>query len=270
MNLRTPPEVRWSLSIYTTKPCSLPLICSDPSLPHCLVWIGGLTETLGTCPYLSKLAHGIAPYGFSVVQLQLSSALGGYGVCSLEGDAQEMALAVQYLRSQKSAPQDRKIILMGFSTGTQDVMTYLSHPNGPLARGEQCGIDAAILQAPVSDRQHWESYHRQGLDSDEQRKLDLATKLVQEGKGNELLPREHMPVQPATKDDVEQKGNVNAIHDPAMTAYRWWSLCGKGGHDDYFSTDIGDENIKEIWLRASRGLKERTKGSLLALVGEEE
>lgn len=261
------PDVRWSVSIYTEKPARLPLLDSNPDSPHCLVFIGGLTDSLGTVPFLNRIAQGIAPYGFSVVQLQLSSALGGFGVCSLEGDAEEIALAVMFLRSKGKD----KIILMGHSTGSQDVMEYLSYPGGCAARGQGAKIDGAILQGPVSDREAFEGMeagdHRKQLEE----KLVLATSLLKEGKGSQLLPRD-IPVQrrPEAGGSKEQLGNVDAVYDSPMTAYRFWSLYAKGGDDDYFSTDLGEERTRAIWAAVGSGLGEDSKGYVLALVGAEE
>lgn len=88
------------LSLYTTSP-SLPLFESVPSqqpqqdpsqpspqhLPHALIFVPGLTDTLGTVPFLPRLASEVERLGYSLVQPQLSSALGGWGVASLDGDA---------------------------------------------------------------------------------------------------------------------------------------------------------------------------------------
>ncbi|PWN29748.1 DUF1749-domain-containing protein, partial [Jaminaea rosea] len=234
--IRDPPPSRWSLSIYTSQPAKLPLLDSDPSLPHSVVFIPGLTDTFGTCPYLDRLAAGVAPYGFSVVQLQLSSSLGGFGVCSLEGDAQEIARGVSWLREKRGKD---KVVLMGHSTGCQDAMAYLSHPNGAAARGEKAIVDGVVLQAPVSDRESWENEYAQ--ESSEvgkrtRKTLRDASRLVEEGKGSQLLPRDVPVIRRPGPDDTEQLGNVDAVNDSPMTAYRYWSLFAKGGEDDYFST----------------------------------
>lgn len=281
-----PPPARWSLSIFTREPASLPLLESDPSLPHAIVFVPGLTDTFGTCPYLDRLAHGVAPFGFQVVQLQLSSSLGGFGYCSLEGDAEEMALAVSWLRRVRGTD---KVILMGHSTGCQDAMAYLSHPAGSLGRGDTAVVDAAVLQAPVSDRESWESmYCNKDKDAaqdaasaetdgkedkqDPVELLALAKRLVEEGKGAQLLPRNVPLVQPPeSSEPTPQRGNVNAVWDSPMTAYRYWSLYAKGGHDDYFSTsDLSASEIHDIWKRAAHGLRQGSTGYVLGLVGGED
>lgn len=260
-----PPAVRWALQVYTDDSATLTLINSDLSLPHSLVFIGGLTDSLGSVSYLERVAQGIAPFGFSVTQLQLSSSLGGWGYCSLEGDAQEIALGVQWLRKKGKD----KIILMGSSTGCQDIMQYLSYPD----RGENTGIDAAVLQAPVSDREAWE-YDSDDDDPEAIRRLDDATKLVKEGKGYQLLPRKvapQLPKGPENATSDTKVGNVGAVNDPPMTAYRYWSLYAKGGDDDYFSTlDFTPEQMLHIWQAGSKGLKKDSKGHILALVGAED
>lgn len=263
------PAVRWALSLYTKSPTSLPLLDSDPSSSHAIVFVAGLTDTFGTVPYLERLANGVAALDCSVVQLQLSSSLGGWGYCSLEGDAQEISKAISYLRQSQGKD---KIILMGHSTGCQDTMAYLSCPGGSKARGEGAIVDGAILQAPVADRESWEHDDSGGPEDrkDAKERLEMATKLVDEGKGYQILPRTVKPQPKPNESTGEQVGNVGAADDPPMTAYRFWSLFSKGGDDDCFATDLGSDTIRDIWLTAGRGLRAGGPGYVLSLIGQEE
>lgn len=263
------PAVRWALSLYTKSPTSLPLLDSDPSSSHAIVFVAGLTDTFGTVPYLERLANGVAALDCSVVQLQLSSSLGGWGYCSLEGDAQEISKAISYLRQSQGKD---KIILMGHSTGCQDTMAYLSCPGGSKARGEDAVVDGAILQAPVADRESWEHDDSGGPEDRKEAKerLEMATKLVDEGKGYQILPRTVKPQPKPNESTGEQVGNVGAADDPPMTAYRFWSLFSKGGDDDCFATDLGSDTIRDIWLTAGRGLRAGGPGYVLSLIGQEE
>ncbi len=106
------------LQLYQKKPVALPYFDNDVNLPHSLVFIPGLTDTLGTIPYLPRLAEVIRKHGFSLVQPQLTANMGGYGQCSLEGDAQEVAACVSHLRTT-AAKKDGKVVLMGHSTGAK-------------------------------------------------------------------------------------------------------------------------------------------------------
>jgi predicted alpha/beta hydrolase family esterase len=89
------------------------------------------------------------------------------------------------------------IILMGCSTGCQDVLQYAltAHTSDP--------VEGVILQAPVSDR---EAFSLPEL-------AELATRMREEGKADQLVPKE------LAKDlcGLEK-----------LTAYRAWSLLGIG------------------------------------------
>lgn len=287
----SPAALRGTLQLYQPKPVALPYFDTDATLPHTLVFIPGLTDTLSTLPYLPKLASLAHSHGFSLVQPQLTCNLGGYGQCTLEGDAQEIAACVAHLRStkQKSAG---KVILMGHSTGCQDVVAYLL--SSSRASAKQTKIDGAILQAPVSDREFHEMT-RESASPEERKKMDaemeLATRLAKEGKGSSLMPREPvtMPTNPHDPEHPEQdavdrpesepekSGNASAVLSPAMTAYRTWSLKAKGGHDDFFSSDLDDTDITNNHPRSrtiGRAVKNlqssNPKAQLLALIGEKE
>ena len=67
-----------------------------------------------------------------------------------------------------------------------------------------------------------------------------------------------------------------------MTAYRTWSLRAKGGHDDFFSTDLDDALItatqpgartmgRAVYnLKASVASHTAQSPHILALIGEKE
>ncbi|KVI01611.1 Protein of unknown function DUF1749 [Cynara cardunculus var. scolymus] len=81
-------------------------------------------------------------------------------------------------------------------------------------------VRAAILQAPVSDREFRATLpETAGM-------IDLASKLISEGQGLELMPREANP-------------------DSPITAYRFHSLCAYMGDDDMFSSDLSDDQLKQ-------------------------
>lgn len=245
------------LSIWSQSP-PLPLIETRPSSRNTLIFIGGLTDTLGTVPYLPTLAEAIAPFDYSIVQPQLSSSLGGYGLSSLEADAQEICLVIQYLqnRAVNPKPRDGRIVLMGHSTGCQDVVHVLSHDRTGIR------IDGAILQAPVSDREAFEGDNPEG--SPAHLLLKEAITLVEQGKGSTLLPRD-ASASPRAPCSSRWKVNGDAFQNPAMTAYRFWSLYANGGDDDYFSSDLSTEKMTEIWRDTlHRGNR------VLAILGEKE
>lgn len=113
---------------------------------------------------------------------------------------------------------------MGHSTGCQDIMEYLV---GPDAKNHE-KVDGAILQGGVSDREAWEDM----LESEKEKRefaeiVDKAKEMIEQGDERGILP---------------VKGNMVAEGLGApITAYRTYSLLAKGGDDDYFSSDLGDE-----------------------------
>lgn len=236
-------SISWSLSLYLTEPTSLPFLNSNPTLSKSIIFVGGLTDAPGTVPYIPSLVRTLHSIGWSLIMPTLSSSLGGYGQASLEGDAQEIQLLLCHLKKQQ-------VILMGHSTGCQDLMTYLSKDRPQKVKG-------VILQAPVSDRDDFNCRNPDGSEE-----LELATKLVKEGKGHQLLPRDISSDSENGSEDL--KGNTNLIINPAFTAYRYHSLFSKNGDDDFFSNDLSDEELKE---RFEPILK---RGKVLALLGEDE
>lgn len=274
--------MRHSLALWHKDP-SLPLLETSPQSKNVLVFIPGLTDTFGTVPYLDELASAIAEFDFSLVQPQLSSSLGGYGLSSLEADAQELELVIKFLQEQRKATggiELGKVVLMGHSTGCQDIAHFFTVAQDGKDRPAQALVQGAVLQAPVSDRESFE------LDEDAEAKsqLEEATRLVKEGKGATLLPRKTLPPQPfgsavtplsssSSEEEVSDPSpevNGDAFQDGAMTAYRYWSLFGKGGHDDYFSSDLPEDRIHEIWTSVVGSGRTSPKRKVLALLGEKE
>lgn len=86
---------------------------------------------------------------------------------------------------------------MGHSTGSQDVLHYL------ISNGEREGVEAAICQAPVSDRE--------AIDDTIKSYIPLARKMIDEGRQEEAMPRE------ACK-----------WFATPITAYRFFSLFAEG------------------------------------------
>lgn len=178
-------------------------------LPNVLIMIGGMTDGLLTVPYVTELPQLLAPYKYSVIQIQLTSSFKGWGTTSLRQDVEEIKSLVEYLKNDQQ--RSGKIVLMGHSTGSQDVMTYLlTYPDI---------VDAGIMQASVSDR---EAFAMNGSSEELRVLTDRALELCKMGKSNQLLSDEY---------------SKYAFNTP-ITAYRWCSLLILGGDDDYFSSDL--------------------------------
>ncbi|WFD36789.1 hypothetical protein MCUN1_003678 [Malassezia cuniculi] len=243
----SPKAVNGALYLYQSDPTPLPVFETRRDLPNKLVFIPGLTDTIGVVPYLPLLANALHELGYSLVQPVTGSDLGGYGTSSLEGDAQEITNLIEHLVSHVNATG--KIVLMGHSTGCQDTIAFLSRDRGVTVHG-------GILQAPVSDCEYFDS---RKSPADEQL-LAKAAELIAAGKGGEMLPR----TAPAKPEAGGISGNSAAILQPAMTAYRFHSLNSHGTDDDMFSSVLSDDDIRRIWTPALN------KAPILALMGAQD
>ncbi|KAH6625281.1 hypothetical protein C7974DRAFT_395797 [Boeremia exigua] len=211
--------------------------------PHTLLWIGGLGDGLLTVQYPCTIASTLTP-DWAIAEVLLSSSYRGWGTSSLQKDVHEIAQCVSYFASARPG---KKIVLMGHSTGCQDVMEYLvgkGHSTRP-------PINGAILQAGVSDREAWDFL----LESPAEKEscaavLAEAQRLISLGKEKEIVFRE---------DNIVQK-ELGA----AISAYRTNSLLAKGGDDDYFSTDLDDETLRESFGSLPSGVP------LMFLLGSED
>ncbi|KAF3047096.1 hypothetical protein E8E12_011198 [Didymella heteroderae] len=211
--------------------------------PNSLLWIGGLGDGLLTVQYPSTIAKTLKP-DWSIAEVLLSSSYRGWGTSSLQKDAKELAQCVEYFRKLRPG---KTVVLMGHSTGCQDIMEYLvgkGHDSRP-------PINGAILQGGVSDREAWAFL----LSSQEEKQscanvLAEAQRLIKEGKGREIVPRENNIVQ-------KELG-------AAISAYRTNSLLAKEGDDDYFSTDLSDASLRNTFARFPRDVK------IMFLLGSED
>jgi hypothetical protein len=121
---------------------------------------------------------------------------------------------------------------MGHSTGCQDVMEYLT--------GAECEtrppIDGGIIQAPASDR---EGMLMSMPESIYKSSCEAAQKMVDAGDGTEILP---------TK-------KTKGLFPGVVTAKRFLSLASPNhdGDDDYFSSDLSDEQLMKSFGRLPKG-----------------
>lgn len=103
-----------------------------------------------------------------------TSAYDGFGTSSLFTDVEEMAALASHLRAEGTT----KVVVMGHSTGSQDVIHYLTTRDD---------VDGGIMQAPVSDREHFfatdEFEYKEWRDA-----LPYAEELVNSSRGAEILP----------------------------------------------------------------------------------
>ncbi|CCF59656.1 hypothetical protein KAFR_0H02470 [Kazachstania africana CBS 2517] len=192
-------------------------------LPNVLIAIGGMTDGLLTVPYVQGLPEVMKQYNYSVIQIQYTSSFKGWGTSSLQQDIKEIAQLIRFLKSEKGGKRD-KIMLIGHSTGSQDVMTYLLNED----KYKDCEIVAAILQGSASDREAMRMEYDDETLSNLNKRVE---KLIAEGKKDELLPTEFS----------------NYVFGVPITAYRWWSIMCPGGDDDYFSSDLDENTLRSTF-----------------------
>lgn len=208
---------------FTPRLTAIEFGTEDNKPQNFLVVVGGLGDGLATVPYFPKLGKKVySDLGgkWVVVQPLLSSSYSGWGTSSLKKDCNELASLVTYLRKKRGS-KNSKVVILGHSTGCQDTMEYLSKHKKASPKED---IDGAILQAPVSDSEAIEMHGGEKAKA----MLELAERLLREGRGDEIMPEDARKV---------------AFHTP-VTAYRFHSLVSKSGDDDYFSTYLTDDDLK--------------------------
>ncbi|KAF6145274.1 hypothetical protein GIB67_041469 [Kingdonia uniflora] len=176
-----------------------------------VVFIGGLTDGFLATEYLEPLSVALEKEKWSLVQLLLSSSYTGYGTSSLKQDAAELDQLIGHLINKEDS---EGVVLLGHSTGCQDIVHYM-RTNAACSRA----VRAAILQAPGSDREYRATLPETAA------MIDLASTMLSEDRGMDLMPREANP-------------------DAPITAYRYHSLCSYMGDDDMFSSDLSDDQLK--------------------------
>lgn len=177
-----------------------------------VIFIGGLSDGFLATEYLEPLAIALDKEKWSLVQLLMSSSYTGYGMSSLKQDATELDQLISHLINKEDS---EGVVLLGHSTGCQDIVHYMG-TNAACSRA----VRAAILQAPVSDRE----FRAQLPETASM--IDLASSMISEGRALDLMPRE-----------AEQPPGP-------ITAYRYHSLSAYMGDDDLFSSDLSDDQLK--------------------------
>ncbi|PLB36189.1 uncharacterized protein BDW47DRAFT_53833 [Aspergillus candidus] len=221
--------------------------------PNALLFVGGLTDGLLTVPYVEKLAQALEPTPWTIYNVLLTSSYHGWGVGSLDQDINEIAQCVDFVRGR--LPANSKIVLMGHSTGSQDVLHYLYKEN-PTSGGEareRPALDGAIMQAPMSDREMLIATTKGSHES--HAALSQLVHFARTRSTTEIMP-------------LNLTAAVGMPADTPINAYRFWSLASPESpetpaEDDLFSSDLTDQRLKETFgVVGERGL---LRGKLMAL-----
>lgn len=196
-----------------------------------LIFVGGLFSGLASVPYLPLLASKLSELGWTLIQIQFSSSLTGWGTGSLQRDSEEISQLVEYLRSEKGG-QRETIGLMGHSTGCQNTIHYLTQ------FGSNSGdklLDFGILQAPVSDRVAFgENTPKEVI----QKGLEIAKDLIDQGRSDEFMTMEY----------------AKYFAGCPISAYRYYSLMAVRGDDDYFSPDLTEKDFETTFGKLQQPL----------------
>lgn len=236
--------------------------------PHTILFVGGLGDGLGTSSYTADIVRALASTRWSLFAVNLSSAHTQWGLGHLDRDTEEAAQWIRYIREYKAAKYggggSGKIVVMGHSTGSQCVLSYVSQPNPitaaapfdpQLEHAVRPAVDGAVMQAPVSDRE--------------------AIMLIRE-EGFAGQPAEEIR---ATLDEAQRFAEV-AVKEPAgsidtiiplhltapvygtvpVSCRRFLSLLSpdspqRPGPDDMFSSDLGEDALgKTFGMISERGV----------------
>jgi hypothetical protein len=224
---------------------------------------------------MADLVTALEPTEWSLFNVVLSSSYGGWGMGRLDKDIDEIAQCVRYVRDYKAQQfggnnmpgNGGKIVIMGHSTGCQDILHYLYQPNPrpkhlPLDRGhwtpiQRPPVDGVILQAPVSDREGILSVLEDGTYRDEPAAIQ---KIYNDA------------IAAAENATFEDNGTIDSLvplwvtarigypSNAVITSRRFLSLTSphspqQPAEDDLFSSDLTDQRLQETFgVVGDRGL----------------
>ncbi|KAK6069335.1 UPF0613 protein PB24D3.06c 2 [Seiridium cupressi] len=225
------------------------------SQPHSIIFVGGLSDGLGTSSFTSDIVEALQGTRWSFFTLNLTSSYQSWGLGHLDRDTDEIAQCIRYVMEYKTAifGGDAKVVLVGHSTGSQCVLHYLCQPNPhtsvpvfdpDLEHERRLAVDGAIMLAPISDREAIHSVLDEGIGDNsagECRKvydelIGIAKKAIcQDKKWDTILP-------------LSLTSQLGYGPTTPISARRFLSLASPDspqspGEDDYFSADLSDEQL---------------------------
>eukprot|EP00756_Hemistasia_phaeocysticola_P024853 Hpha_TRINITY_DN15975_c1_g1::TRINITY_DN15975_c1_g1_i1::g.71322::m.71322 len=166
-----------------------------------LVVIGGHADGFFSLNYVEPLTVELVRSGWCVVQALFSSWYTAYGQATLENDNEDMDQLLGKLKQMGVT----EVCLLGYQTGAQDVLGYTQ------SSGKHVGmVTRVIMQGGVFDP---EILRDKEYEIVPQLK-DIAKQLIREGRGNEPMPEEKLPV--------------------SISAFRYMALGCRHGVQDFF------------------------------------
>jgi hypothetical protein len=214
---------------------------------------------MATTSYMSALVYALQPTQWSLFTINLTSSYQAWGLGHLDRDTTEIAQCIEYVNEYKQAKfgGGGKVVLMGHSTGSQDVLHYLyrSNPHTSLSSFDKDlqhmkrpVIDGAIMQAPVSDREaiHWVLEKGIGSKkaSDCREAYEKLIAIAQDEARNNRACDTLLPL------DITSQLGYPASHP--VSCRRFLSLVSPDSpntpqEDDLFSSDISDEQLDKTF-----------------------
>ena len=116
----------------------------SPHSKKIVLFIAGLGDGFFTVPYTEYLPSLLQEAGWGFAQPIIRSSYNNYGRFTLQDEVEDLKSAISYLITVKGV---QEIILMGHSTGCQDILQYL------MTNENFAYISKIILQGGVSDRE---------------------------------------------------------------------------------------------------------------------
>lgn len=181
-----------------------------------LVVIGGLGDGLLSVPWVLPLSAKLssAASSWSIIQPIIRSSYSQWGTSSLSNDMEDLKALVKYLKSIGRG----RIVLAGHSTGSQDVLSYLSTVGGEFA------VSGGILQAGVSDVEAMSA--TQTPEKLQSLVKGVEDEFISNGRAKEILPEQYRKL---------------AFNTP-ITAERFVSIAKSRGTEDFFSPNLNLED----------------------------
>ena len=160
--------------------------------------------------------------GYDFYQPLLRSSYGGYGSSSVTKDAEDLKEFISTCCEDADS-----IVLMGHSTGCQDIVTYL----GKIHQNCAPPVVKVILQGPVSDREAVDAAVSRDSSGNLKAVLEEAMHSASHMELDEYLPSKTSVLFGRTGDPI--------------TAGRFSSLYGKQTEEDVFSSDLAEAYLKK-------------------------
>lgn len=235
--------------------------------PHTLIFVGGLGDGLGTVEYLADVVQALETTPWTIFNLVLGSSYGGWGMGRLGQDIDELAMCVEYIRQYKEPHYGPgKVVIMGSSTGSQDVMHYISCPNprpahpifdrdwAPITRP---AVDGTIMQSPVSDREGILQVLKEGTDRNTPAEMQqIYDKAIEDARNNTYDDGDTVD----TLVPLSVTGRIGYGISTPVSSRRFLSLTSPDSpenpeEDDLFSSDLSDERLAQTFgMIGERGL----------------